>query len=961
MKRIWIKLFAILAVSFALLLQNTSKADAATVIDPSTKLVFDDSTGTITGYIGNDNELTIPSAMNGVAVTAIGPNAFDGVYSLRNVTIPDSVTSIASKAFYYCFIETLTMSKNIKSIGSMAFYGNEIDNVLLPSTSVIVSSDSFSDTTTVYYGDQTYKPIINTNPLDASYTQGKTVLPLYVDATVAGIGVLSYQWYSNTTNSTNGGNAIIGANMPSYTPALGKVGTKYYYCVVTTTNGKSIASKTANRTSQVATITTNPYLDSSTSLLIDLVTGTITGYTGDDVNVDIPSTINGVIVTAIGPNAFDEIYRLKSVTIPDSITSIASKAFYYSNISSLKMSKSIKTIGDYAFYGNNISSVLLPNSSVSLGNDAFDKKTAIYYEDQTYTPYINVNPVSATYRQGKAVQALKVSASVRGIGTLSYQWYFNNTNSTTGGIAITGAKGNSYTPVLGGVGTSYYYCVVTSTNSKSIGRKTANQATSIASITVTPYIDTATSFVFDLHTGTILGYSGSDSTLSIPISINGVNVTSISQYAFENKTFLKEVIIPDTVTSIGKGAFNGCFNLSKVTMSKNVKVIGDYAFYESENLSSIILPSSSVTVGKNTFNHLTRINYSSMRKVTFDSNGGSSVKSQTVELTKLVSVPVSPTKAGYSFDGWYNGTTLYDFKTPLKGNLTLTAKWKALPNYTIVYNTNGGTSVKSSTTYSGNRVNTPKNPTKKGYVFAGWYTSASGGTKVTFPITMRANLTVYAKWTTFATIVPSKVQAIGGSKKVSIYWDSVSSANKYQVWYSSSKSGKYKLLATVTATSYTHKGLGVKKSYYYKIRAYQNSGKLYSKYSSIAKGTTLPPSAPSAIVNSPSGTSSNCKSFMIYVQNTGNRPIRIYNTNSKMVDDDFSSYNRSLQLVDNKSGKSLNWVEIPAHSSVYISFKVKGASTWYDPYTTISFEFTYDGVRYVSSISNYYGNYYKVK
>lgn len=64
--------------------------------------------------------------------------------------------------------------------------------------------------------------------------------------------------------------------------------------------------------------------------------------------------------------------------------------------------------------------------------------------------------------------------------------------------------------------------------------------------------------------------------------------------------------------------------------------------------------------------------------VTFDSDGGSAVTAQTVESGKTATKPADPTKAGYTFKGWYLGETAYDFATPVTGNITLKAKWEKI-------------------------------------------------------------------------------------------------------------------------------------------------------------------------------------------------------------------------------------------------------------------------------------------
>jgi uncharacterized repeat protein (TIGR02543 family) len=65
--------------------------------------------------------------------------------------------------------------------------------------------------------------------------------------------------------------------------------------------------------------------------------------------------------------------------------------------------------------------------------------------------------------------------------------------------------------------------------------------------------------------------------------------------------------------------------------------------------------------------------------VTFDPAGGSAVPSQTVEKGKTATEPAAPTRQGYTFQGWYKDTALYDFSTPVTGNLYLSASWTPVP------------------------------------------------------------------------------------------------------------------------------------------------------------------------------------------------------------------------------------------------------------------------------------------
>lgn len=79
---------------------------------------------------------------------------------------------------------------------------------------------------------------------------------------------------------------------------------------------------------------------------------------------------------------------------------------------------------------------------------------------------------------------MNVGAAVSDGGSLSYQWYSNTTNNTSGGTAIGGATSASYTVPTNGAGTTYYYAVVTNTNNGVTGSKTAAATSSVAVVTV---------------------------------------------------------------------------------------------------------------------------------------------------------------------------------------------------------------------------------------------------------------------------------------------------------------------------------------------------------------------------------------------------------------------------------------------------------------------------------------------
>ncbi|PLS29903.1 internalin, partial [Bifidobacterium margollesii] len=131
--------------------------------------------------------------------------------------------------------------------------------------------------------------------------------------------------------------------------------------------------------------------------------------------------------------------------------------------------------------------------------------------------------------------------------------------------------------------------------------------------------------------------------------------------------------------------------------------------------------------------------------VSFDPAGGTTVPTQTVKKNAKASQPADPTRSGYSFAGWFNGNTRYDFNTPVTGNLKLVAHWTANTVYrTVSFDSAGGTAVTSQKVVDGSRAVQPKAPTRSGYSFTGWY---NGNAKWDFNTPVTSDLKLTARWT----------------------------------------------------------------------------------------------------------------------------------------------------------------------------------------------------------------------
>ena len=98
---------------------------------------------------------------------------------------------------------------------------------------------------------------------------------------------------------------------------------------------------------------------------------------------------------------------------------------------------------------------------------------------------------------------------------------------------------------------------------------------------------------------------------------------------------------------------------------------------------------------------------------------GGTYATQIVQAGEKAIEPDVPSRQGYQFTDWYLDDTKYDFDTAVTGDMTLTAKWTA-NSYTIAFDTNGGSDIDPITQDYGTVITAPEAPTREGYTFIGW-------------------------------------------------------------------------------------------------------------------------------------------------------------------------------------------------------------------------------------------------
>ena len=136
-------------------------------------------------------------------------------------------------------------------------------------------------------------------------------------------------------------------------------------------------------------------------------------------------------------------------------------------------------------------------------------------------------------------------------------------------------------------------------------------------------------------------------------------------------------------------------------------------------------------------------------KLTYNNNGGSGCTSQTVTSGNAWGTLCTPKRTNYDFLGWYTsatGGTKIESTTIATKNQTVYAHWE-YTTLKLTYNNNGGRGCTSKNFVKNQKVGTLCVPTKASNEFAGWYTSATGGTEVKSDTILSAATTVYAHWT----------------------------------------------------------------------------------------------------------------------------------------------------------------------------------------------------------------------
>ena len=308
------------------------------------------------------------------------------------------LTTIAGTSYYYCFITQTGLNCNVTS--------------------------------------NTSQVIVNIQPSVVNQPVGSTVcvggIPTQLSVTYKdGVGVPTYQWYSNSIDNTTGGSVIPSETLATYNPPASVAGATYYYCILTFPIGGC-----GFTTSNTALVTVNsiPTINTQPTLTQDLCVG---GPIGTPLSV---SYING-----FGTATYQWYSNTVNSNIGGTLIPSATNSSY--------MPSSFATVGKYYYY------VTITLSGSNCGSATSNAAEINVVSD----PIVSSQPQAIqTVCQSSTPSTLTLTAT-GGIGTYNYQWYQNAVNNTTTGTPIAGETNNNLNPLTNLVGTNYYYCIITQT------------------------------------------------------------------------------------------------------------------------------------------------------------------------------------------------------------------------------------------------------------------------------------------------------------------------------------------------------------------------------------------------------------------------------------------------------------------------------------------------------------------
>ena len=510
--------------------------------------------------------VTIPNS-----VTSIGRSAFSGCSSLTSVTIPDSVTYIFDGAFAGCRgLTSVNIPQGVTSIPESVFSGcSNLKSVTINSNAIVSHNyNALNESTSIrkIFGSQVQRYVIGDS--------------------VTSIGILAFKDCSGLTSVTignsvtsigesafSGCSSLTSATIPNSVKSIGRYA--FGGCNLNTINFKGSLEDWLKKTWSPAYFYHNYQLQFDGVLKKNIVIPNSVTNIKDNAFEGCSSLTSVTIdnnVTSIGLRAFLSCSSLTSVTIPNSVTSIANSAFSgCSSLTSVKIGNGVTSIGDYAFSEcYNLTSITIGNSVTNIGSSVFKKCNNI---TSVIWNAINCN----SYNFGSQVTSFTFGDEVEVVPASICSGMSNLTSVTIG---------NSVTSIGE---EAFYGC----NQVRSVEWKAKNSNGWYFGSQVENFVfgDSVEIIPDDLcknmsklselkipNCVVSIGNNafkdcGNDGNLFFPSSLK-----TIGDYAFKGWTKVKKINIPNGVTKIGVHAFDSCYLATSIYLGSSVEEIGDYAF-----------------------------------------------------------------------------------------------------------------------------------------------------------------------------------------------------------------------------------------------------------------------------------------------------------------------------------------------------------------------------------------------
>ena len=781
------------------------------------------------------------------SVIKIGNEAFAGCKKIESINIPDSVTEIGGSTFANCSkLSNVKLSKNLEYMGGRAFGSCEkITQIEIPKSLDNCGNSGYASYHGPFGACSGLKKIIfeeGTKEISNNLFRGCTGLEeISIPASVIKIERYTFAdctnlknvYFSNgvknvENNAFTNCTSLTKVNIPDTVDSIGNSAFSGCTNLIEVHLPDKLKETASDTFSGCKKLTTINFPSTLTTI-------------GDSAFSGCESLTEAILpsgVEKIGSNAFKNCKAMKKAVVPDTVSSIGSSAFYGCEaLTDITLGSKLKKIESQTFYGCTVlPSIVLPYNVTTIGDSAFvncTKLTQITVPRNTtsiasnafsypkkMTMYGPSDCYAQTYANGKGIKyvtqdihATSVSLDITEKTAERYDDFqltatiapLNFTDAvvwTSSNEEVATVSDTGYVEICG-VGTAVI--TVTAGNVKAACKITVPQLIDWIEFDedeielkagetyqLKPYISPSDA------TNKKLKYTSSDTKVA-EVSASG-RVTAKSE---------GEAKIRAAATD-GSDEYAVCY----VTVTGKAKVTG------------ITLDRTSAEVKRGeklTLNVTVSPSYASNKKVVWKS---ANTKIATVDANGSVTAKAP---------GRTKITVTSSENSSYQASCTVTVPYK------ITYKLNKGKNNASNpSTYYGKKV-TLKNPSRKGYAFAGWYTDAKFKKKITsISSSAKSDYILYAKWTKVKVAKASLTSAKNSkSKQILLKYKKVSGAKGYEISYSTDKKFKKAVTKKNTAkTSYTISKLKKGKIYYVRIRAYKMDStgkKVYGKYSSMKK------------------------------------------------------------------------------------------------------------------------------